>query len=54
MQNLQIELLALMAEMEGMKAANSERLSAGYSLAYDENSFMELADRIRELGRDGT
>lgn len=32
-------------EMEAMKAANAERESQGYSLAYDEEAFLALIDR---------
>ena len=41
------ELMALVATLEGMKFANEERLSECKSLAYGEESFLEIAHRMR-------
>lgn len=49
MNNTFLEVMALNAEIEGMKAENSMRLSQGYTLAYDEHAFYEVAERIRAL-----
>ena len=42
-------VLAIQAEIEGMKAANIERMSEGKSLAYDEYAFDDVADKLRIL-----
>lgn len=34
--------VAAMAEIEGMKAMNEERRMQGYSIAYDEQSFLDV------------
>ena len=34
-----------MAEIEGMKALNTERESKGYALAYDEAAFLEILNK---------
>ena len=45
-----LEVMALNAEVEGMKAENSLILSRGCnSLAYDEHSFYKVAESIRAL-----
>ena len=49
MNNTFLEVMALNAEIEGMKAENSMRLSQGYTLAYDEHAFYKVAERIRAL-----
>lgn len=41
-------LLALYAELEGMKASNKERELNGQSLAYNEHHFCEKAQEIRD------
>jgi hypothetical protein len=54
----QIEMYALVAEMnattaflEGMKAANQERVQEGYALAYDETSFAHEAANLQEISQ---
>ena len=42
-------VLAIQAEIEGMKALNMERASQDYTLAYDELAFCEKADELRAL-----
>jgi hypothetical protein len=41
------ELLALQAELEGMKAFNTDREMRGEALAYEEASFLEISHRMR-------
>lgn len=48
---IQCEMFALTAELEAMKAANTERLSRGDGLAYDESSFSYIASRFNELAQ---
>ena len=48
-----IELQALITEREAMLALNIERENHGYSLAYGEEAFQELADKIRALKNAG-
>lgn len=40
------EILALMVQVEAMKAANKERELLMYSLAYNEKDFQAIADQI--------
>ena len=40
------QAVAGMAEIEGMKAENTERLSKGHSLAHDEAAFLEVPMRL--------
>lgn len=49
MTNSEIELQALITEREGMIAENKFREINGNSLAYCEDSFIILANKIREL-----
>jgi hypothetical protein len=42
-------VLAVQAEIEGMRVANIERESQGYSLAYDEKVFVDAAEELRVL-----
>ena len=42
-------ILAVQAEIEGMKVTNSERLANGLSPAYDEYSFSCMAEEIRDI-----
>ena len=42
-------VLALQAEIEGMKAKNTARERQNYAAAYDENSFLEMAENLRKL-----
>jgi len=44
-----IEAFALVAEMEGMKAANKMRELNGQALAYSEEAFYEIADKLRKI-----
>lgn len=41
---VQAQAVAALATIEGMKAANVERLNQGYALAYDEASFDGVAE----------
>jgi hypothetical protein len=47
--NVELEMRALDAELSGMKTTNREREKNGYSLAYYEESFREIADKFRAL-----
>lgn len=42
-------ILAVQAEIEGMKSENTLRERQGYSLAYDETDFCQKAEEIREI-----
>ena len=42
-------ILAVQAEIEGMKAPNQERLCNGQALAYSDEAFKEKAERLRDL-----
>ena len=42
-------VLAVQAEIEEMKATNTERENNGYALAYDEKAFADAAKDLREL-----
>jgi len=42
-------VLAVSAEIEGMKVANMERESQGFALAYPESAFSEAAEELRVL-----
>lgn len=42
-------VLALQAEIEGMKSANTQRQQRGESMAYDEGAFQEMAESIRRI-----
>ncbi len=44
-----IEAFALVAEMEGMKAANKIRELNGEALAYGEESFFACAEDLRKI-----
>ena len=46
------EQIALRCELEGMIAANSERIQKGESLAYPEKMFSELSDTIFRCNED--
>lgn len=43
------EILAIQAEIEGMKSENITRESQGYALAYDEKAFVQAADDLRTI-----
>ena len=47
--NVEIELLALNCELEGMKAANQHSVAVNGYPDYSENHFDNLAMRVREL-----
>lgn len=51
---LQLEAMALMVEVEGMKACNQDRLSNGHSIAYDDMAFQGMADAIRNIANQIT
>jgi len=42
-------ILAVQAEIEGMKALNAYRYERYESIAYDEESFVSKAEEIREI-----
>ena len=42
-------ILAVQAEIEGMKAENTQRERLDQSVAWDENSFCEKAEELRVL-----
>ncbi len=42
-------VLAIQAEVEGMKAANIETESRGYAPAYPESKFVKAAEELRAL-----
>lgn len=42
-------VLALQAEIEGMKAKNTARERQNYAVAYDEDAFQEMAERLRNV-----
>ena len=42
-------VLAIQAEIEGMKSFNIERTANGYALAYTPDDFFEKAEELREL-----
>ena len=41
--------VSIAARIEGMKAANAERQSNGYALAYDEKAFFEVEEELMRL-----
>lgn len=45
----QIEAFAILAQIEGMKAANANRAQMGESMAYPCSSFDECASRLFDL-----
>jgi hypothetical protein len=47
--NKRIELEALITEREGMLAENTHRLDCGHSIAYGDEHFQTLADKMRKL-----
>ena len=47
--NKEIELQALITEREGMIAENQYRIGLNQTIAYCEDSFMVLSERIRDL-----
>ena len=47
--NTKIELEALITEREGMLAENTHRIDCGHSIAYGDESFFDLAQRICAL-----
>lgn len=49
MDNTELEVHALNAELEGMKAENLHRLSCDMSIAYGEEAFFALAEKYRAL-----
>lgn len=42
-------VLALQAEIEGMKTENIARINQNYAIAYDEAAFQEMAERLRNV-----
>lgn len=48
----QIEAFALLAEIEAMKAENTERIFQGHAIAYDEQAFTDISLKLTELARN--
>jgi len=46
------EFQALICEREGYVAENQDRIGNGYTVAYGEEQFLELADRFRALAKE--
>ena len=46
---IQCRMHAVNAEVEGMKATNSQRIFIGCSMAYDDDSFLERAKELHAL-----
>lgn len=44
-------ILAIQAEIEGMKITNMERAADGLAFAYDEAAFYEMAQRLETTAR---
>lgn len=44
-----IQAMSIMVRVEGLKAANQQREHRGESIAYDEDSFDELANELDEI-----
>lgn len=42
-------VLAVQAEIEGMKAENKQREQQGYSMAWNESEFCQKAEELRNL-----
>lgn len=42
-------ILAIQAEIEGMKAENLQRISVNYSMEYNESDFKAKSEELREL-----
>jgi len=42
-------ILAVQAEIEGMKAENKQRERHDYSMAYSNSDFFDQAEKIREI-----
>lgn len=47
--DVELEMRALDAEMEGMKAENQWRAQNGDSIVYGEDAFFQLAEEYRKL-----
>lgn len=43
---LQIQAMAIMVEVEGMKAENVSRIDNGHSIAYDDFAFSEKSQEL--------
>ena len=50
--DVKIKLEAFITEREGMLAENAHRLNCGNSIAYSNEAFFELAERIRKLVKE--
>ena len=46
-------VLAVQAEIEGMKVENLIRDSMNYVMTYDEEDFSQCAEKLRDLARKG-
>ena len=44
---VQAQTLCAYAEIEAMKASNTERLASGYVLAYNEAAFLAIPDKFQ-------
>lgn len=47
----QAELMALNAEMQGMIALNQYRMARDETIAYDEKSFVDIAEQMRSVAQ---
>ena len=47
--SLVAEMYAVNADIEGMRAFNTNRSSHGYSIGYDEDAFAHEADKLRGI-----
>ena len=45
-------ILAIQAEVEGMKAENTQREQMNYSLAYNEADFKAMAEELRHVANE--
>ena len=52
--SLMMQMYALVAEMEGMKADNQERIFLGNSPSYSERDFDYIATQLKELAQHTT
>ena len=49
---LQIQAMAIMVEVEGMKAENADRADKGHSIAYDDCSFHEKSKELSVIANE--
>ena len=49
---LHIQAMAVMVEVEGMKAENVQRIDNGNSIAYDDSAFCEKSEELRAIANE--